>query len=376
MTSENSLEKVLEDIKYLLDIMPSLSNGSYVIQQFSFPYHGVGQAGFEQLKSNFDEINFSDIFKNDELSKDIKKKKNELEKLEKKIADLSTLFGSSSEENKGTLAYKFVENLEKEISNLSIKRTSIKTDNEKAEEAFVKKIEEIDKKTKESMAAAAKKVSDANEEASRNVKIINQFSDFLSETNKNMNVYTAVIILVILSVGTTVALSIPNLLECFTKYNEFISKLGSKATSWQILNYAFGILIVKLPWALCLSAVFTGMYSLLKGLLNIYEKINQDKRNMSAIYAVSGNVAQALNEYGLSIVEEIDDPETGGVQRVITRTKAEIDRKRETLKWNQIMDYFQRMQSYKEEPVKTEESNHFKVMTDLATKLIDKLPSK
>lgn len=165
-----------------------------------------------------------------------------------------------------------------------------------------------------------------------------------------MSLYTYVIVGILIATILAIGFSIPNLLKAFESYDTFIITGGTKITNWQIINYALGLLIVKLPWALCLSAVLTGMYSLLKGLLITYEKINQDKRNMSAIYAISGNVAQALNEYGISLGEEIEDEETGQITYTINVSKKDLNNKKETIRWNQIMRYFEGMQKHKDEP--------------------------
>ena len=188
-----------------------------------------------------------------------------------------------------------------------------------------------------------------------------------------MNLYSLVIIGIIVTAIVAIGFSIPNLLTIFDSYDVFIKSQGTKITNWQILNYAFGLLIVKLPWALFLSAVLTGMYSLLKGLLSTYEKINQDKRNMSAIYAISGNVAQALNEYGINLAEDgIED--TGEVFTNIRISKKELTQKKESIRWNQIMKYFEGMQQHKVEIGQDEDPTKVKLLSGILNKVIDKLP--
>lgn len=116
-------------------------------------------------------------------------------------------------------------------------------------------------------------------------------------------------------------------------------------------------------------------YSLLKGLLITYEKINQDKRNMSAIYAISGNVAQALNEYGISLADEdIEDEETGQTFISIRVTKKELEQKKENIKWNQILKYFESIQQSKIEPSNSEDDSKLKLVSGLLNKMIDKIP--
>lgn len=257
------------------------------------------------------------------------------------------------------------------------KRDDLTTEIIDAEQASKVKYKEIEYKVNDAETSATTKIQNAISKASGKVRIIEQFSDFLAETNSNMRLYFWVILFLVLGTVVTIALSIPDLLKCFENYHIYIAKLGEKASSWQIINYAFGILIVKLPWALCLSAVFTGVYSLLKNLLITYEKINQDKRNMSAIYAVSGNIAEALNDYGLSIaIHDLEDEETGEFYTVLRAPNKQVNQKRESLKWNQIMNYFERMQQHKNEYVDPEDPSKLKLVSDLLNKVIDKLPQK
>ena len=237
------------------------------------------------------------------------------------------------------------------------------------------KIAAINIKVNEAESNANNQINNAVNTASGKVRLINQFSDFLSETNKNMTIYYWVILFLSFGSILTVALSIPELLKCFDSYDTYVNGLLGSKTPWQILNYAFGILIVKLPWALCLSAIFTGIYKLLKGLLTTYEKINQDKRNMSAIYAVSGNIAENLNEYGLSIAShDNEDDDTGEMYTVLRAPNKEIKQKRESLKWNQIMNYFERMRHHKEDVIEKEDESKLKLVTDLLKTAIEKIP--
>lgn len=367
--------KLSKGLISLVNNLENISYGSTAISNINIDGYGQGILAFEELKEDLTISEFSKFLEDAPLPSKIKALKEEVKDLEKKLATLSTVFGDNAEANEGSLAFVLLKKIEIEIDELKNKRTLLKTSSDKADAEYASKLEDIDKKTKESIAASNKMVTDAQYEANRNVKLIEKFSDFLSETNKNMWLYSIAIVLIIISLGIAIFCSIPELLECVKSYNSFIKKLGINAQPWQIINYALGILIVKLPWALCLSALFTGVYSLLKGLLNTYEKINQDKRNMSAIYSVSGNVAQALNEFGLAIADEIDDPESGRITYSITRSKEELERKRESLKWNQIINYFERMQKHKvEEPKEDDNISKLKLVTDILNKVIDKVP--
>lgn len=189
-----------------------------------------------------------------------------------------------------------------------------------------------------------------------------------------MKLYNRVIIGVLLAAIIGIGFSIPNLLKSFNSFEIFIENQNLNITNWKIISFSLGLFIVKLPWALCLSAVLTGMYSLLKGLLMTYEKINQDKRNMSAIYAISGNIAIALNEYGMSIVQEREYED--GTLECIEISKIDLDNKKETLRWNQIMKYFEGMQNNKVEIETTENQSQTKLLRGILEKVIEKIPTK
>ncbi|MGL5234818.1 MAG: hypothetical protein ACRC8Z_08705, partial [Empedobacter falsenii] len=285
--------------------------------------------------------------------------------IEKERQENSRISKQKEKEKTEEIAYsKKVENLEKLYNE---KESNLK-------ESFKKTKEELDKKTQDSIHESKNKVTEAERNATGKVKLINQFRDFLEETNKNMNLYSYTIIGILIAGITGIGFSIPNLLESFSSFDKFILSQADKITSWQIINYALGLLIVKLPWALCLSALLTGMYSLLKGLLTTYEKINQDKRNMSAIYAISGDVAQQLNEYGISLIEDDETDETDETKIIINITKKELNNKRENVRWNQIMRYFENMQQSKLEIENPEDPTKVKLLTTTLNKLIDRLP--
>jgi hypothetical protein len=413
MKEEESSIKTITGIKSLVNQLPNISYGNNAIQYLVLEGFGDGQAGFDLLKNEFEKIDLSIVFL--ELEKQIKKQKKEIKDLENKHTNLNAIIGEQTGGSEGTVASQILLSLKSEIDQLIEKRDllakeisymesieeerllkqkekealedeNFKEKFEKLEQTyqekekalsskFEKDLEEINTKTKAANQESNKKIIEAEKNANGKVKLINQFRDFLEETNKNMKLYTYVIIGILIAAIAAIWCSIPNLLKAFESYDTFIKNGGTKITNWQIINYALGLLIVKLPWALCLSAVLTGMYSLLKGLLTTYEKINQDKRNMSAIYAISGNVAQALNEYGISLADEdIEDEETGQTYVSIRVTKKELEQKKENIRWNQIMKYFEGMQQNKAEPLEPEDESKLKLVSGLLNKMIDKIP--
>ncbi|MFV5696679.1 hypothetical protein ACM55G_14715 [Flavobacterium sp. LB3P122] len=375
MAEENSTEEIIKGTKSFLNQLTTLGHGINAIQNCNIDGYGPGQESFNQLQSDFNKLDFSLNFEESELKKRINKDKKEVAELEVKHAELTSIFGEEKEVSKGSLAYHLVFNLESEIKDLIKKRDGLLNEVKQAKINSDIDLSEWNKKVNESIKLAQEKIEFSEKMVSKRVRIINQFSDFLAETNSNMILYSRITVIMVSFIMLTIALSVPDLLASFKSYNTFITSLGAKATSWQILNFAFGILIVKLPWALCLSAVFTGFYALIKGLLTTYEKINQDKRNISAIYAVSGNIAESLNAYGFAIADhDNEDDETGEVFTEIRILNKELNQKKESLKWNQIMNYFERMQHHKEEIVVKEDESKLKLVTDLLKTAMERIP--
>lgn len=415
MEEKKSSLEIIDAVKQFLEQLPNLSYGNNALQYFNQPNYGSGLAGYNSLKADLVDLDLSKSTEFLDLDKKVKRLKKEINELENKHTNLISLIGENTNGTEGSLANQILISLKDEINNLIEKRNELveeiaekeDLENKRMEkqiekensqnELFAKKTKALEEefqkqsdalkkqfesdktdnenKIKSETEAANKKIDEAISNARLRVKLINQFKDFLEETNKNMNLYSYAIIGIIIAAIVAIFLSIPDLLKIFNSYDLFVKTQGTKITNLQLINYALGLLIVKLPWALCLSAILTGMYSLLKGLLSTYEKINQDKRNMSAIYAISGNVANALNEYGMQLAEDrIQEDEENKNEVVIKVSNKDLAQKKETIRWNQIMRYFEKMQQNKEEVVKEDDPSKLKIVTGLLNKMIDKMP--
>lgn len=411
---KSSIE-IIDSVKQFMTQLPSLSYGTNALQYFNMPDYGSGQAGFDSLKADLEALDLSKSAEFIDLDKKVKRLKKEITELENKHTNLVSLLGENTNGAEGSLAHQILTNLKDEINQLIEKRNklleeiaekqdleeerlekhsekenaqnnsfvertkSLEEEFERKSDALKKQFEndktDIENKIQSETESGNKKIDDAINNARLRVKLINQFRDFLEETNKNMSLYSYAIIGILIAAIIAISLSIPDLLKVFTNYETFVKTQGDKITNLQLINYALGLLIVKLPWALCLSAILTGMYSLLKGLLTTYEKINQDKRNMSAIYAISGNVASALNEYGIQLAEDINsDEESEKNETIIKVSSKDLVQKKETIRWNQIMKYFEKMQQNKEEVIQEEDPSKLKIVTGLLNKMIDKMP--
>lgn len=375
MENENPTLKTIEEVKELLNLLPTLSYWENLQHYINIPKYGTGKDAFNLLKSKFETLDLSKPFEYSDLDKQISKQKREIKGLEKRSTNLNAIIGESRSGEEGTIAHNILKNLNSEIEKLLEKRDKLIEEEKTLQTNLELKLADIDSKKQDAIKQSNKKIQEAELNATSKVKLINQFKDFIEETNDNMKLYKNVIIGVLIAAILAISFSVPNLLKVFESYNNFVIKGGTNISNWQFINFAFGILIVKLPWAICISAVLTGMYSLLKGLLITYEKINQDKRNMSAIYAISGNVAQTLNEYGITLAEDFEDEETGANRIVLNVEPKELAKKRENFRWNQIMQYFEKMESLKEETINnTDDISKYKIVSNILDKLINRLP--
>lgn len=82
---------------------------------------------------------------------------------------------------------------------------------------------------------------------------------------------------------------------------------------------------------------------------------------------------QALNEYGISLVEDaIEDEDKGEVFTNIKVSKKELTQKKETIRWNQIMKYFEGMQQHKVEIEEDEDPTKVRLLSGILNKLIER----
>lgn len=296
---EESSIKTINGIKSFVNQLPNITYGNNAIQYLVIDGFGDGQEGYDLLKSEFDKLDLSKPTEFLDLEKQIKRQKKEIKDLEKKHTNLNEIIGEQTNGSEGSVASQILLSLKSEIELLIKKRETLDIEisqketiedqrilKQKEKEAledenfkkkitnleqtyqekeqslkskFEKELDEINTKTKTVNQDSIKKINDAEKNAIGKVKLINQFRDFLEETNKNMNLYNYVIVGILFAAIAAIWSSVPNLLKAFESYDTFIKAGETKITNWQIINYALGLLIVKLPWALCLSAVLTGI---------------------------------------------------------------------------------------------------------------------
>ena len=208
--------------------------------------------------------------------------------------------------------------------------------------------------------AINKQIKDCNEEfvkrkaeINKETTIIESFHHFIAETNKNMKIYFLSALGIILIAGLVLGFGLYNFCEAFSIYSSNLAitdKDGIKTINsvGSMFANAGSLFILKLPLSLVLITFIAGFYKLLKSMLITYEKINKDKRNASAVYAIMNT----LNEESVAIVrgEEID-----------WTSQESIDRIRENIKWDKVSEYFSSLQ--KEQDASTEKDNNQNTIT-------------
>jgi len=404
----NSSIEVLNTTKILLEKLSKHNVHTTIFNNVHYKGSVLSRSNFNSFLEDFNSLNIEKIANLIDIDKSIDLKTKELQKIEEKSVYLKHIIDGSNEDEL-SITETFINSLNRQIEELRIERDELSSKVSNLEEDYIVKEQELktqyeekedilkrdyesniknleekiisrknesETELKNITEQKQKEIDDIVLETKNKVKLIEQFKDFLEETNNNMKLYSHVIIGVLLILIIAVYFSIPPLLESFGNFDNFTNGLNNNVNNtWTTINYALGLLIVKLPWAICLSVMLTGAYKLLKGILITYEKINQDKRNMSAIYVITGSVAESLNEYGMGLVEVfnkelgLDEPVT------IKVTKRDLFRKRQNIRWDQIMNYFEKMNEPKT-IVQQEEKNEKDIYKNMTEKLLELLTGR
>ena len=302
-----------------------------------------------QLKTETDELNKN--LENHE--EEINTKKEELDKdLENHEGRINTEKGKLDED---------LENHEEEINtkkeelnkNLENHKNAINTDKKDLDRdlAFHKENINIQKY------GLDKYLQDHKEKTEKEVKIIDSFKDFLQETNRNMILYSFVIILLVIILGILVFFGLRFLSDANEIYKiPFNSKDGTTtiySTGINMLINSCSILILKAPFAFGLCAFIAGCYKLIKSVLSTYEKINKQKRDASVIHAIMNT----LNDNSTLIVSEGEVSFNFKGEEDVSEEK--IKQIRDRIKWNEVLKYFSSL------PLDSEKSSN-----------VDKLPNR
>lgn len=89
-----------------------------------------------------------------------------------------------------------------------------------------------------------------------------------------------------------------------------------------------------MPFALVLGGFIGGFYKLMKSIIFTYEKINRDKRNTSAIMAITNQLSEKINKEAMAIISG---------DKIDFDNEESIKTAREAIKWTEISNYFARM---------------------------------
>ena len=86
MENEKSSLEIIDGIKSLLNQLPNAQYGANVMPYLNFASYGNGQAGFDLLKNEFNELDLSKSVEFSDLEKKIKRQKRDLKNLENILA--------------------------------------------------------------------------------------------------------------------------------------------------------------------------------------------------------------------------------------------------------------------------------------------------
>ncbi len=123
--SESSSLKITNGIKSLIDQLPNISYGNYVIPNLNIEEYGSGQEAYDLLKKKFNDLDFTTTTEFLDLDKEIRKQKREIKKLEVKHTNLNEIIGEQSNGKAGSIANLILISLREEIKQLIEKRDTL-----------------------------------------------------------------------------------------------------------------------------------------------------------------------------------------------------------------------------------------------------------
>lgn len=193
------------------------------------------------------------------------------------------------------------------------------------EETAQKREEETANKTKQ----MDEKYQKHKAKIEKNIKIINSVKDFKEESVKNMRFYGWSMLGIIVLAVILGSFSLCNISETLSLFSEQLNLINASLVpnGWNWVYAALSIVVVKIPNALLFVGTLFVLYKIFNALFNVYEKINGDKRKISAIEALITH----MNEQSVAIIlgREID-----------FENKDDIENAKADLKWQILSEYF------------------------------------
>jgi hypothetical protein len=201
MKETESFIKTINGVRSLVNQLPNISYGNNVIPYLVIDEYGNGQASYDLLKSEFDNLDFSQPIEFLDLEKQIKRQKKEIKDLENKHTNLNEIIGEQTNGSEGSIASQILLSLKTEIEQLIEKRDSLASEissketiedkrvlkqKEKEaleEENFKKKIEKLELTYQEKEKSLSSKFEKDLEEINSKTVTANQ------DSNKKINVY-------------------------------------------------------------------------------------------------------------------------------------------------------------------------------------------
>lgn len=214
------------------------------------------------------------------------------------------------------------------VGSLSYKKTELENSIAKLEKTGQKREEEIAQKTQQ----LDEEYQKHKAKIEKNIKIINSVKDFKEESVKNMRFYGWSMLFASLLALILGIFSLCNISEALGLFSEQLNLINASLmqNGWNWLYAALSIVVVKIPNALLFVGILFVLYKIFNVLFNVYEKINMDKRKISAIEALITH----MNEQSVAIIlgREID-----------FKNKEDIENAKADLKWQILSEYFSKV---------------------------------
>lgn len=197
----------------------------------------------------------------------------------------------------------------------------------------IAKLDEDGQKREEEIANKTKRLDEDYQKhkakIEKNIKIIDSVKDFKEESVKNMRFYGWCMLAAIGLVVLLGCFSLYNISETLGLFSDQLNFINASLVpnGWNWVYAALSIVVVKIPNALLFVGILFVLYKIFNALFNVYEKINGEKRKISAIEALITH----MNEQSVSIVLE---------REIDFENKENIENAKADLKWQILSEYF------------------------------------
>lgn len=238
---------------------------------------------------------------------------NDIEQLKTEKADLETEIGIQNDDGEYP-----EESLNDKKSKLENDIAKLEADGQKRKEEITTEIKQLDDNYQKHKAKIEK-----------NIKIIDSVKAFKEESVTNMRFYGRCMFGAIIMAVILCWFSLHNISETLSLFSEQLNIINTALVpnGWNWIYAALSIVAIKIPNALLFVGILFVLYKIFSVLFGVYEKINADKRKISAIEALITH----MNEQSVAIILE---------REIDFKNKEDIENAKADLKWQILSEYF------------------------------------